>query len=116
MGRKIVDSNLLSYCWLYCEACSQYQDGKCPGCKNLEKSPRWCAIRNCCIKLGYTNCTECKKFIEKEGCEKFENMVIGCLKFLNKPERQEISQIIRKRGIKGYIKYRNEQNQPESTP
>jgi hypothetical protein len=72
---------------------------QCPGCKNLSKSPKWFTISDCCIKNGYTNCTECIDFIDNNGCSKFEGMVIGCLKFLDGPERDVISKIIKEKGI-----------------
>jgi hypothetical protein len=42
--------------------------------------------------------------------------MIGCLKFLDEPERAVISKIIKKKGIKGYIEYRTEQNLPDKNP
>lgn len=110
MGRKIVEPDLLSFCWLYCKACNQYRNGDCPGCRHLKKSPKWCTIRNCCIKHGFTNCSECKKFIENGGCEKFESMVVGCLKFLDKSERSLINKTIKKKGFSGYIHDRVKQD------
>ena len=41
-----IDKNLVSCCWLYCGACKKYLDNLCPGCKQLNKTPFWCSIRN----------------------------------------------------------------------
>lgn len=109
MSKKKIDPNLLSCCWLLCEACNQFKNGECPGCKSLNKTPGWCTIRDCCLKNGYTNCSECREFIENEGCKKFDSMVAGCLKFLDESERSAIAEIIKDKGLKGYIKYRSEQ-------
>ena len=110
MSKKIIDKNFVSYCWLYCLACNLYKEGKCKGCKNLDKSPRWCVIRDCCIENNYTNCTECAKFSENGGCGKFDSMVMGCLKFFDNSERQKITRLVRKKGIRGYLNYMGDLN------
>jgi hypothetical protein len=68
------NSELVSYCGLYCGACPSYKKAKCPGCAANEKAS-WCKVRSCNIKKGITSCAECDEYDEVNDCKKFNNFI-----------------------------------------
>jgi hypothetical protein len=68
----IADKNLVAYCGLYCGACKQYLNKKCPGChENIKAS--WCKIRECCNENNLKSCADCNK-IDLNECKKYNTI------------------------------------------
>ena len=57
------DEMMIAYCGVDCSACSDYSDGKCPGCRLTEwKEDKICLPVACCRKRGIVSCGECTSF------------------------------------------------------
>ena len=79
-----LNENLVSYCGLYCGACTAYQKGTCEGCKgdspNCGIGYRACKVKPCCAKNGYSTCAECKICSSVNTCMDYNPlfMRVGC--------------------------------------
>ena len=99
-----VNSELVSYCGLYCGSCSKYQKGKCPGCAKNEKAT-WCKIRKCCIEKNIKSCSECNVFSDISECKKFDNFVAKMFEFVFKSDRKAGVKMIKDSGYEAFAKY-----------
>ena len=108
MKEKLSDRNLVSYCWLYCGACKKYLADKCPGCKNLKKTPFWCTIRDCCINKKYENCAECKEFEDVTQCKKYNGIIMRSLGYLCGSDRLAATKMIKEKGLEKFTEYMKE--------
>ncbi len=91
------DLQLISYCGLYCGACSSYKKGKCPGCVANEKAS-WCKVRTCNMKKGINSCAECDEFDEVNDCKKFNNFISKAFGFFLNSDRRKGILYIRSQG------------------
>ncbi len=63
-----INSDLVSFCGIYCGACPSYARSKsCYGCKSEDKSQKrvskfGCKIRTCCISKELEFCFSCKNY------------------------------------------------------
>ena len=58
-----MDKNLIAYCGVDCAACSDYQSGKCPGCRQtVWPEGDACLPVACCRDKGISCCGECPSF------------------------------------------------------
>jgi hypothetical protein len=107
MAEIIVNKNLVSYCGLYCGACSKYLKDKCPGCHENEKAS-WCKIRTCCIKNSYQSCASCSQFEDANDCKKFNNFFSKLIGFFLRSDRKAGVDFINEKGIEEFAKYMSE--------
>ena len=89
------NSRLISYCGLYCGACSSFKKGSCPGCARNEKA-RWCKVRKCNIDKELRSCADCKEFPTINDCQKFNSFAAKIFGIVFNTDRR--------RGI-AFIKY-----------
>ena len=98
---------LVSYCGLYCGACSAYQKGTCMGCKgdspNCGIGYRKCKVRPCCIEKGYSTCAECKEHPSVQKCKDFNPMLmrVGC--FVTRTSRAKGIEMIQEKGTQAFM-------------
>ena len=97
-----IEIDLISCCWLYCGACEKYLEGKCPGCKNLYKTPFWCKIRDCCLKNGYQNCSQCVQVQSLTKCRKFNGFIMRNLARFCGSDQWEAIRIIKNKGMQSF--------------
>lgn len=97
--------DLVSYCWLYCGACKKYLAGRCFGCKALEKTPVWCAIRNCCQDKAVDNCAVCKVYPDVKACSRYNNLMMKFLAYVCGSDRLTATQMIQEKGLENFAKY-----------
>jgi len=104
MAEVTVNKNLVSYCGLYCGACSKYLKEKCPGCHDNEKAT-WCKIRTCCIENNYESCAACTQFEDANDCKKFNNFFAKIIGFILQSDRKAGVDMIKEKGIEEFAKY-----------
>ncbi len=100
-GGIIADPKLVAFCGLYCGACGAFRKGKCPGCRENEKTT-WCKVRLCCLDAGYSSCAECREFPDPKACRKSHNFVSRAIGFLLRSDRGACIGQIRQKGIEGH--------------
>jgi hypothetical protein len=105
MKEITIDKNLVSCCWLYCGACDKFLNDKCSGCKNLDETPFWCTIRDCCLTKGYENCADCKDHPNVMACKKYNGFVMRTLVYLCGSDRLLATNMIKEKGIEGFAKH-----------
>ena len=104
MAEITIDKNLVSYCGLYCGACSKYLKEKCPGCHDNEKAT-WCKIRTCCMDNKYDSCAACEEFSDVNNCKKFNNFFAKVIGFIYRSDRKAGIDFIDEKGIEEFAKY-----------
>ena len=92
---------LISYCGLYCGACSSYKKDKCPGCAGNVKAS-WCKVRNCNIQKGLGSCAECDEFSDAKDCVKFNNFISKVFGLLFNSDRQKGIEFIKSEGREAF--------------
>ena len=97
----IVNSELVAYCGLYCGACKQYLNEKCPGCHQNEKAG-WCKIRTCNIEKGILTCAECDEYSNPKACKKFDNFISRVFGLIFRSDRAACIAQIKEMGIDGH--------------
>jgi len=98
---EMINSNLISYCGLYCGACSSFKKGKCPGCARNEKAS-WCKVRKCNIANGLQSCADCKEFSNVSYCSKFNNIAAKAFGILFNTDRGKGIAFIKSEGYELY--------------
>jgi Protein of unknown function (DUF3795) len=109
MREATSNSELVSYCGLYCGSCGKYQKGKCPGCAENEKAS-WCKIRKCCIEKGISSCADCNEFTDVKDCKMFDNFVAKMFEFVFKSDRKAGINRIKELGYDEFAKFMAENN------
>ena len=104
MAEITVNRNLVSYCGLYCAACSKYLKEKCSGCHDNEKSS-WCKIRTCCIENNYQSCAACEQFEDVNDCKKFNNFFSKVIGFILRSDRKAGIDFIAEKGYDEFANY-----------
>ncbi len=104
MKEATSNSELVSYCGLYCGSCGKYQKGKCPGCAENEKAS-WCKIRKCCIEKGISSCANCNEFTDVKDCKMFDNFVAKMFEFVFKSDRKAGINRIKEQGYDEFAKF-----------
>lgn len=99
-----VNSELVSFCGLYCGSCGKYTKGKCPGCAKNEKAT-WCKIRSCCLEKGISSCADCNEFDDVKDCKKFDNFVAKMFEFVFKSDRKAGIRMIKESGYEEFAKH-----------
>jgi len=94
-------SNLISFCGLYCGACSSFKKGSCPGCGRNEKSS-WCKVRKCCLSYGVRSCADCKVYLSVIDCPKFNNFAAKVFGFVFNTDRLKGINFIKSEGYDLY--------------
>jgi len=95
------ESNLISYCGLYCGACHSFKKGKCPGCSNNEKAS-WCKVRKCNIAKGLKSCADCEEYPIVSECPKFNNFVAKAFGIVFNTDRSKGIAFIKNNGYEHY--------------
>jgi hypothetical protein len=95
------NSNLVSYCGLYCGSCSSFKKGSCPGCTRNEKA-KWCKVRKCNIAAGIKSCADCKEYPNVSDCPKFNNFAAKAFGIVFNTDRRKGIAFIKR---EGYIPY-----------
>jgi len=104
-----VNPDLISYCGLYCGACSKYLNDKCPGCLKNEKAT-WCKVRKCCAEKNIRSCADCTDPMP-ENCGEFNSFMSKVMSFIMNSDRLACNQKIRELGYEEYAKFMaNEKN------
>ena len=102
MVKEIVaDTGLVAFCGLYCGACRNYLNDKCPGCHDNAKAT-WCKVRTCCGETNYSSCAECKTFADPKDCKKFNNVISRAIGFILRSNRRACIMQIRQKGLQGH--------------
>ena len=102
-----VNTELVSYCGLYCGSCSKYIKGKCEGCAKNEKAT-WCKIRKCCIEKGISFCAQCDAYSDLKDCKMFDNFVARMFEFVFKSDRKAGIKMIKETGYEDFAKFMTE--------
>jgi hypothetical protein len=97
------DSNLISYCGLYCGACHSFKKGKCQGCARNEKAS-WCKVRKCNIANGLKSCADCEEHPIVSECPKFNNFVAKAFGIVFNTDRSKGIAFIKSNGYESYAK------------
>ncbi|MBI2497762.1 MAG: DUF3795 domain-containing protein [Opitutae bacterium] len=74
MNTVTTSPDLVAYCGLYCGACRAYLTGRCSGCRENKKA-RWCRVRACCLRAGYTTCADCTTHVDVRQCGIHNNFI-----------------------------------------
>ena len=98
-----IDKNQISFCGLYCAACSAFTGGRCKGCRENEKAS-WCKIRECNMQNGYSSCADCKSYSNANDCKLFNNFVGKIFALLFGSNRYGAIQMIKADGYDSYAK------------
>jgi len=66
-----LDSDVISYCGVFCGGCSSYHIGTCHGCRSevneQKRISKWkCRKRLCCLEKKYYSCGDCTDLL---GCK-----------------------------------------------
>ena len=97
------NSNFISYCGLYCAACSSFKKGSCPGCVRNEKAS-WCKVRKCNISKEIRSCADCKEFSNVNDCSKFNNFAAKAFGIVFNTDRHKGIDFIKYKGYEAYAK------------
>ena len=107
--QKEQNEQLVSYCGLYCGACTAYQNGKCKGCKgdspNCAIGYRACKVRPCCMEKRYSTCAECKEHPCVQKCKDFNPLFMRAGCFLSGTSRSRGIEMIKEKGEKAFIDF-----------
>lgn len=95
------NSDLVSYCGLYCGACSSFKKGRCPGCRRNEKAS-WCKVRKCDIAKEIRSCADCKEYLDVSECSKFNNFAAKAFGFVFNTDRRKGIAFIKCEGYNPY--------------
>ncbi len=95
------NSNLVSYCGLYCGACSSFKKGSCPGCARNEKAS-WCKVRKCNIAKEIRSCADCKEYPNVSECPKFNNFAAKAFGIVFNTDRRKGIAFIKSEGYNLY--------------
>jgi hypothetical protein len=98
-----VNKELVSYCGLYCGACSKYLNEKCPGCLKNEKAT-WCKVRKCCAEKEIRSCADCKD-PKPENCSEFNSIMSKVMSLLLNSDRLACNHKIQEIGYEEYAKF-----------
>jgi hypothetical protein len=103
---KTVAANqkLIAFCGLYCGACRQYLQEKCPGCRDNVKAA-WCQIRKCGLENHYASCADCGQFSQVIDCKKYNNFMARVFGFVFRSNRAGCIDLIKKQGYAGFAQY-----------
>ena len=104
MAEIVVEKNLVSFCGLYCGACSKYLKEKCTGCHEYEKAT-WCKIRTCCIENKYESCAVCGEFADVNDCKKYNNFISKVIGFVLRSDRKAGIEMIKAKGYEEFARY-----------
>lgn len=101
------DTDLLSYCGLYCGNCRGYKGsiplvGKCLGCR-AGGGPPQCAIRECCQEKGYHNCAKCDTLDE---CNLFDGFIHKVARVIFGSDKRGNLRQIRELGVEAFVQDR----------
>jgi hypothetical protein len=95
-----VNKELISYCGLYCGACSKYLNEKCPGCLKNEKAT-WCKVRKCCAEKDIRSCADCKDPMP-ENCGEFNSFMSKVMSVILNSNRLACNHLIQEIGYQKY--------------
>lgn len=98
-----VNTELVSFCGLYCGSCGKHKSGKCPGCAKNEKAS-WCAIRTCNLERNYKSCADCSAE-EREKCKKLNNFIGKVFSLIFNSDRKAGLKMISDIGYTGFAEH-----------
>ena len=101
MKNITTDSELVSYCGLYCGACKKYISNKCEGCHDNTKAT-WCKVRSCNRERRYATCAECVDHPNEKECKKFNNAISKIIGFVLRSDRAACITQIKNLGLQGH--------------
>ena len=99
-----VNTDLVSFCGLYCGSCGKYLKGKCPGCVKNEKAS-WCKIRKCCMEKSINSCAQCDQYTDVKDCKMFDNFISKMFEVVFKSDRKAGIKMIKETGYEDFAKY-----------
>lgn len=98
------NTQLISYCGLYCGSCPKYLKGKCPGCEENEKAT-WCKIRTCCREKGIASCADCDEYTDVRECRYHKGIMSKVMSVLFNSDRPAAISIIQQHGYEKFANY-----------
>jgi len=111
MSDKILDTNLVAFCGLYCGECGAYKRKRCKGCKENAKAT-WCKIRTCCLDNKFSSCADCSDFKNVADCKKFNNFVSKIFGLIFRSDRKACIDQIKACGREKHAQIMSEQGKP----
>lgn len=103
MREITVNPELVAACGLYCGACRQYLQEKCPGCRANAKAT-WCKTRSCNLAAEQKTCAECKQYSDPMLCKKYNNVMTKFFSFVFRSNRAACIAQIRSIGLEGHAR------------
>lgn len=97
MKAATADKTLIAFCGLYCGACRQYLNDKCPGCAQNGKAS-WCKVRSCCLENKQASCAECRTFTDINQCRYFNNFFSRLFGLIFRSDRRACIALIKEKG------------------
>ncbi len=104
MSEIVVNQDLITYCGLYCGACSKFIKGKCQGCHTTTRAS-WCRVRFCNIEHKYNSCADCAEFKDPVDCRKFNNFFSKFYSVVYRSDRAAGIRKIRTDGYRAFAAY-----------
>ena len=98
------NTQLISYCGLYCGSCPKYLKGKCTGCEGYEKAT-WCKIRTCCREKGIKSCADCDEYTDVKECRYHGGIMSKVLSVLFNSDRPAAISLIQENGYEKFADY-----------
>ena len=92
---------LISYCGLYCGACSSFKKGSCPGCVRNIKA-MLCKVRKCNIAKEIRSCADCREYLIVNDCPKYNNFAAKAFGIVFNTDRRKGIAYIK---LEGYAPY-----------
>jgi hypothetical protein len=103
MREAEANTELATYCGLYCGACGAYLKERCPGCHKNEKAS-WCKVRTCCIENNIATCADCREFSDPNDCRKYNNIISKVVGLAFRSNRAACIRQIKEIGVEEHAK------------
>ncbi len=102
MKEITADTELVSFCGLYCGSCKRYLADKCPGCSKNEKAA-WCKTRKCCLEKGLKSCADCQEVKDFADCKLLDNFIAKIFGFVFRTDRISSLRMIKDNGYEEFV-------------
>ena len=108
------NEQLISYCGLYCKACTLFTSGKCEGCRgNSTKCAtgyKKCQVKPCCVENGFFTCADCTIYASTKDCKKYNPMLLKVASWIQSTSRSKAIEMIKAKRRAEFLAYMEDKN------
>jgi hypothetical protein len=108
------NEQLISYCGLYCKACSLFTSGKCEGCRGISTKCttgyKNCQVKPCCVENGFFTCADCTIYASVKDCKKYNPLLLKIASRVESSDRSKAIEMIKAKGRADFLAFMTERN------